>query len=1127
MTRFFDRPFICSKKSYLKGGVPEAALSFLKVNKVPSEWHSGWNALLNFFSFRKSNKVEDFQSLVNIICYRQGPGEKTELTKILNSILDANLSVGTIEKQLNPLLTILVNHLSIKGVISLPPVPIFSGTRSEKILNTEWMDKLPAEVKFWYIAPDRKRLVRHAESLNHQYVSAVTRWYEQNSDHKQISSSAALMKHFYAFMAEDSFQFDRFITMMRVLFTLSKTSRSVLPALHVYSEVNNQPLQDLYSSRIGGEEFRLSDVHRVYHPDIIDSRKQSGLPDPYNFSHSAKRLGLSSPTLKGSPDASKNGAFAWQLPHSVSTDYGLASFKNWLAAPEGYTAYELMEKTDVQIGAYSISERGLKTFNPKHFNEKYPDSLWLAYQKDWFDEKRGEKTTEKSMAGALRHFNAYIFSYLPWFQEHVNPSLGIPSKVEDFDPNIFVRRTHSFLLRHDSKVVLPITLPEFVDKTADLGAKGGSASPNSLKAKQNLLIDYFQSICVLEGIEFNPLNQMTKIRGYSYAEAQKTKLDYDYWWLLKEFVKEFAWCSTLAYRDIIGSGDTNKASWVKAFRRHASERTVKFGNTELDFANLNNLDSHNHTTIHVFSTLLCLLSQCGLRFSNAFWLDARNFDSRAPEQAKDDAFVEIFINTDKARLKPFASHVTFNVLRLLRTLNQVRGRCFTDETVPYQGNTKSKWKEIVPLFRSSESRHDESDDQKLNDAITLLTVQFEDLLRRTGKEFDGYIYPKVRGISYDDYVYYKASRSQTPVKTFLLERESYYDGSDQLPRPVTLFEYRSAITSHGLRKTFDSFYTNFISNKDVGDLFTGQTPNTVGYYSSNTVEERSVAKSVAEQAGLPFRLSKKGKNEKDLIQNIKENGVPPEIIAISTASGDDFNLDEEYRQAPDNNIAVNRTHICPYANVCPRKIRAILDNQKLCGLCPAALSFPSDAPAIAAEIRKLGDEIADLSLAICSGELTAGEADDYRNKRMSLVPKLSAWMCRHDHLINMTDGEILLGEDGHSHYEKLTYHRPDENWTDDKRNLWRIFETADVKTLQSERLRVNARRYSRRLIRNITPNVMDQIDTDPVKVSALLVEKYARLEGLSVDEVVEALAKPNDDQTLKLMNTLVGGPDDA
>jgi hypothetical protein len=398
-----------------------------------------------------------------------------------------------------------------------------------------------------------------------------------------------------------------------------------------------------------------------------------------------------------------------------------------------------------------------------------------------------------------------------------------------------------------------------------------------------------------------------------------------------------------------------------------------------------------------------------------------------------------------------------------------------------------------------------------NDVLTDLVFSFQGLLRQIGYDFDSYIYPKVHGLTFDDLEILKATRTQAPISTFIVDHDEVHkegDISERL-RPVSLFRYKTSITAHGLRKTFDSFFAP-IAGKKAAAYFTGQTPEMVGYYTSNTVGEYKLALQVAEAAGLPFAI-RKDQDPDTVVQTLKEQGIPSDALMMSSVDIEDFDLSDEYRKAPDREISVNRTHICPYANTCPKKIRAILDNQKLCGICPAALSFPGDAPAIAATIRKIGDGIASLSDSINQGGLTKAEREDFQEKRMRLVAEFSAWMVRHDQLIQMTKGEILLGEDGSDHYqEKLTYHEPRGQWSEEKTNLWRIIETSNAKTLQSEKLKSTARRYARKMISRIDPALMERVDAqlevDPVKVSALFIEKTAQLQGLSLDEVVRTIS---------------------
>jgi hypothetical protein len=57
---------------------------------------------------------------------------------------------------------------------------------------------------------------------------------------------------------------------------------------------------------------------------------------------------------------------------------------------------------------------------------------------------------------------------------------------------------------------------------------------------------------------------------------------------------------------------------------------------------------------------------------------------------------------------------------------------------------------------------------------------------------------------------------------------------------------------------------------------------------------------------------------------------------------------------------------------------------------------------------------------------------------------------------------------------------------------------------------------------------MDAIEADPVKAAALTVEKYARLQGLSLDEVVERLeAASEETYVTPLLQSLTGDTTDV
>lgn len=1112
----FDRPFIITRTGFKRNTVASEAIEFLNTANVPSEYHKAHYLLVSFFRKGLPLVSDQFQQLVNLLCYGQGPKSEPKLKNILQEFISEPIT-HKILITIFPLFNVLVFHLALEKKIYLPPVPVFSGPRAGKICATPWFGKLPSEVRFWCIASNKRLLEKHSESLNPSMVKLASDWYKKNEDHKNFSAAAVLMRHYFAYLRVSSFDVSAFTKTRKLIWALTTNSKNPGAALWLYSELQNQDVLSAYKKGLAETVPTIGAIPQIYQQDIIDRRREAGLSDPCDLSLSASSVGIDHGLkVVVRPEADRSSRR--KLPTVVNTEYGNIEYNpNILPKPEGHSVYELKAKRSVRVGDYFLSDTMLSAFRPENIYEAYPKSIWLAHQKDYLDDGK-EKSTKKTIASSLRILNAYLFSYLPWFKEHVDPKLQAPERLEQFDPNLFVRNTHSFLLRLDPNTVLPITFPAFHEKCVDVGVKGGKANINHLQSSQNNITRFFDNYIALEGLSINnPMSVALNIRGYSYAEAQKKKVDYDYWWLLRDFLFAFSSCSLRARRDLIGS-TVSQESWEQKFLEYAREMDVKLGNVSLDLSSLEGLNRFDPSTIHVVTTFFCLVSQCGIRFSNAFWLDARTFDSNLTGKEKEGSWVEVWVNTDKAKLKPFQTHVDVSVMNLLSMLNDIRGNVFSDDAVFYQNNKESKWGEIVPLFRFSANKHTEDDADYFNEVLADLLYSFQALLKRTGYDFDSYLYPKSHGMTLEDIEIYKATRTQGPIRTFVVDHNEFNDEGDvsEKLRPVSLVKYKSSITVHGLRKTFDSFFSLLVSNDKVGEFWTGQTPNMVGYYSSNTVGEYKMAHQVAEQAGLPFIISKEGKDSSSIVNGLKERGIPAEALMISAVNIDDFDLNEEYKKAPDKEISVNRTHICPYANICPKKIRAILDNQKLCGICPAALSFPGDAPAIAATIRKIGDQMASLSTSINSNDLTKAECDDAREERMRLMAEFSAWMVRHDQLLQMTNGEILLGENGADHYqEKLTYHNPNEEWSEEKRNLWRIIETSDAKTLQSEKLKVTARRYARNMISKIDPALMERIETqleiDPVKSAALFVEKTARLQGLSIDEVVKSI----EDQSKK------------
>jgi hypothetical protein len=704
----YDRPFIASRNGFKRNQLALDAIDFLKVETVPEDFRKCYYLLLSFFQKGGLPVVCDqFQQLVNILCYAQGPRSKRELKLVLENIFLEPLTATAVET-MPALFNVLVFHLALKNKIHLPPVPIFGGPRAGRISFSPWFNKLPPEVRFWCVASTRSILEKHRESLDPMMVKFALEWYDKHKDPKMFSSSAVLIRHYFAYLGVSSFDLSAFAEVRKLTWALTTNMRTPSPALWLYSQFYGEDLSEPFKKKLAETEVKIGLVPRIYQHDIIDTRKKAGLADPYDLNSGASHLGIDH-GIKKTIDARANTPKGRKLATVIGTVYGNVELRpNLFPRPDGCSIYELRAKSSFQIGGYFINDKILSRYRPDHLYDVHPESIWLAHQKD-FLENGYEKGTKKSKSSALRILNAYIFSYLEWFAENVDPDFQVPKVLEDFDPNIFVRHTNSFLMRVKPNKVLPATFPEFHSKCLDLGVDGVKANINSVQASQRNISLYFESYIKLEGLSIqNPMDIAPNIRGFSYAEAQKKKVDYDYWWLLKEFLFAFSSCALCARKDLIGVSFDQEV-WKKKFLKYAEKTELRLGYIELDLSKIDWLENFDPNTIHVVATFFCFVSQCGIRFSNAFWLDARTFDAKITGNEKEDDYIEVVVNTDKAKLKPFNTHVDVSVMELLRMLNEIRKSMFTDETVFYQNNEKSKWGEITPLFRFSADKHTEND----------------------------------------------------------------------------------------------------------------------------------------------------------------------------------------------------------------------------------------------------------------------------------------------------------------------------------------------------------------------------------------------------------------------------------
>ena len=112
------------------------------------------------------------------------------------------------------------------------------------------------------------------------------------------------------------------------------------------------------------------------------------------------------------------------------------------------------------------------------------------------------------------------------------------------------------------------------------------------------------------------------------------------------------------------------------------------------------------TTEYQSLVTLTLLAWSGLRYSNVAWLEVNNYSSECPPMYSEDDFVDLYVNTDKAKTEPYTSTIPGFIMKLLDRVAKLRleiNRNGFNEAIPYQGAEYSKWSTIKPLLQKTMS----------------------------------------------------------------------------------------------------------------------------------------------------------------------------------------------------------------------------------------------------------------------------------------------------------------------------------------------------------------------------------------------------------------------------------------
>lgn len=627
----------------------------------------------------------------------------------------------------------------------------------------------------------------------------------------------------------------------------------------------------------------------------------------------------------------------------------------------------------------------------------------------------------KPVRSALSFLNIYLFFYLAfWFQRHPDTQLKFPDTPQKLIASIFVSRLLS------AKGVVPLTFIEFMNAVHKHRRWANESLYGNLKQLEGFF-GFLELHCDdLDGCA----GFRQPIPDYAYPASSRSKGTNKRPIPRRVFGVFLDYVETLkAHLEVVLSGSVEGTLDVSAFEKAISRTgnvidtfatADQVGFIPLLFARgrtiplryIPNCLSMEWFPVsggkrkklpqpHALNQILAAL-YTGLRHNHIQWLDVRHFDGQVTPDNKD--FAPLLVNTDKVKRKPWAPHVNFRVIEVLRDQRKWRAlvaapgfgvECF------YNNNPNTKWAPILPLFSSDEGGAPHPD-SRYTEVWQDVLCAVDALLPSLGEKGLQRLFTlEPPGVAVGD----GAAASK---------RLEYGARCEK----VCLLGVKSLITPHSARVTVVSQFSTLLPADIIGARITGQTPGVVYHYVK--LDEEQLKTEQTHQAMVLRERAYRSEFEslvsgdhpgakrfihadtvnsnfaRSLRQDLQETLVSYGCISITMNEGATGGLDV-LRETRAANAAENKTEICPYGNHCPPEIIKQWRGSRRCGLCQYAVRSIDHLPAVSAKAKEFKEILDALTekLEVAMAEIPPRYSDDEFDRldqeRDRIAEELSGW----------------------------------------------------------------------------------------------------------------------------------------
>lgn len=818
-----------------------------------------------------------------------------------------------------------------------------------------------------------------------------------------------------------------------------------------------------------------------------------------------------------------------------------------------YVETNVRELVVLTIGEHTFTVNENRTqFRP----EEMPDgSYWIKTQRDFLAQSV-ESSTRKNRSIRLSLLNSYLFDYLPvFFSKNSECGIKYPSSPSEFLSFVFVKRYETLLSSHfgDGISVLPVTLIDYVYAVTDeIALSQGYTKTNAGRDTIALIQRYFEFVLAKFSaipecrINVNPISDTDKDskKGYSYKKSVKELIELDYWVLLRMYLLEVSKAALTNAENVVFQGKENNSIFKVNKNIEWLEHKVHISNFNASLLPIFAAEDWKEPIKYCeYQGLLTLttLAWSGLRSSNVRWLDLRSYARHCPKNYNDDDFVQLHVNTDKARTEPYESEIPGFLMRLLDRAASLRVLVTREgfrDPIPYLDDKISKWPNIKPLLQMTKS----NGDAFRRDFLANILREFERCLNENNIQES--LKKKPNPFVFESSLYtlplYANSLNFNSIRK-LVHAELDYTATLRNRITGESFKFtpvKTAVywTPHSLRTTFDSVCSVLADPETVGKIATGQSSATVGYYSVCAENQILRIKQIQKQSGFvkqfhPSILSDKNriatlsdtKLDKNRFNNKYKNNSLLGLHSLSAISISGFiSPMEKLSQASSNEVAFNRTHVCPFNNICPREVISALNGEKRCADCPYAIVGYEHAIGISVELKRLGDICADLTHQIKSAkQLMDSEIKELKTSRDLIIKTIAGWTARHQFLSKKINaGEYFVGAKDDMIIKHMKASSSGNNL------IKRLIETDGISTMVSPKLERESAKLNRKImaLANKNPEIFQSILEDSssdAEVAIQIIKTICSVNEINIDQLTEKLAmSPMPLSDIKWINAL-------